>query len=794
VRRLARLAVLGAALGAVAPPAAGAASPETAVAAPGPACSGREGCTRVALPRLAADVAVDGVLDEPAWEQAARLAGFSQYAPADGRAAEQSTEVRVFYSPTAIHFGVRAQAAPGTVRASLANRDHIGSEDAVQFFLLPYNDARQALYFAVNPLGVQADGTLVEGLSSSAGSFGGLSSGREEPDLAPDFVFESKGRLTDDGYEVELRIPFKSLRFQAETRQEWGLHVLRRSRASGYEDSWVAARRAASSFLGQAGALEGLTDLERGRVLELIPVATARLDGAPRPDGRWRYDGEPEVGANVRWGVSSNLTLNGTANPDFSQVEADAGQFVFDPRNALFFPEKRPFFLDGLEQFATPNRLIYTRRVGAPLAAAKLTGKLSGTTLAFLSAVDGREQSRGGAERPLFNLLRVQRDLAGTSKLGFVYTDRIDGPDSNRVAAADARLAFGKVWSVQLQGALSRTRRDGATRAAPLWEAQVGRNGRRFGLSYTFTGIHDDFRAESGFIGRGGIARGILDHRVTFYGGQGAFLESWSSDVVLDGLWRYPRLRPREGTLERKLHFNNNVVLRGGWKAGLSLLVERFDYDEQLYADYAVAASDGRLLPFLGTPFLRNLDWVITLDTPRFQGFSASLFYVFGRDENFFEWSSADAQYLDLVFDWRPTEQLRVEGEYQFQKFDRRSDGSTVAVRHIPRLKLEYQLSRAVFLRLVGEYDARRQDTLRDDSRTGLPLAIREADGSYVPAAGFDSNRLRIEALFSYQPTPGTVIFAGYTSRLVEPRRFRLDELRRESDGFFVKLSYLFGL
>ncbi len=762
-----------------------------------PTYSGRDGHTRVAPPRLEQPVAIDGVLDEPAWQQAARLGDFSVYAPTDGRAAEQATEVRVFYSPDALLFGVHAEAPPGSVRATLANRDRLESDDTLQFFILPWNDGRQALYFAVNPLGVQADGALVEGLTRiERGGFGGLSSGREEPDLAPDFAFQSKGRLTPSGFEVEVRIPFTSLRFPKAERQDWGLHVLRRVQSLGHEDSWVPARRAAASFLKQAGTLEGLAGLRRGRVLELSPVATARLDGAQAQSARgWDYDGgRPDVGGNVRWGVTSNLTLNGALNPDFSQVEADAGQFVFDPRSALFFPEKRPFFLDGIEQFATPNRLIYTRRIVSPVAAVKLSGKQADTTVALLSALDGREQSRSGRDRPLFNLLRVQRDLGGASKAAFVYTDKIDGDDSNRMAAADAHLRFGDTWSVQLQGALSRTHTDGTTRSAPLWESVVNRNGRRFGLRYQLTGIHPDFRAESGFISRGGIAHANLDQRLTFFGKKGGLVESFSTDLVFDGTWKYRAFTRGEGPLERKLHFNNNVRLRGGWKAGLSFLVERWDYDADLYSAYALRAPDGGLRPFVGTPSLHNLDWVATLETPSFSKLSATVFYLWGRDENFFEWALADILFADFALEWRPTDQVRVEARYQRQSFVRRADGSTVGERDIPRLKVEYQLRRSIFLRLVGEYDSERRDALRDTTRSELPIVIRDASGVYRPTDAFLRNRLRLEFLFSYQPTPGTVVFAGYTSRLAEPRRFSFSSLQREADGFFLKISYLFKL
>jgi hypothetical protein len=323
------------------------------------------------------------------------------------------------------------------------------------------------------------------------------------------------------------------------------------------------------------------------------------------------------------------------------------------------------------------------------------------------------------------------------------------------------------------------------------------RNGRRFGFRHALTGIHPDFRAESGFISRGAIVRGNFDHRVSFFGAPGAPWQSVSSDVVVDAIWGY-RDFATGPTLEKKLHFNNNLTLRGGWKAGASLLVERFGYDRDLYADYALARSTpaGReIVPFVGTPYIDNLDYLVTLNTPEFSHFSGTFFYLWGRDENFFEWSPADIKYLTVTADWRPTDQIRVSAQYQLQAFDRRTDGTSVGRRRIPRLKVEYQLSRSIFFRAVGEYDASRQDALRDDSRTELPIVVRSgATGVYVPALASQTNQFRVDWLFSYQPTPGTVVFAGYGSTLTEPDGLRFRALRRSGDGFFLKISYLFRL
>ncbi|MBC7791748.1 MAG: hypothetical protein H7Z74_17510 [Anaerolineae bacterium] len=760
--------------------------------------SGLAGQIHVRVPRIDGDVKSDGRLDEPQWASAALLTGFSQFSPSDGRPAEDSTQASIWYSETALHIGIRAFEAHGSVHATLADRDRISADDYVEILLGTFNDGRQATVFGVNPLGVQSDGVLVESGQSGSGDF--IGSARASADLSPDYVFQSSGRLTGYGYEVEIRIPFKSLRYQPKQEQQWGINIIRRVQHSGYEDSWAPAKRAAASFLGQAGTLDGLTDLRRGLVLDVNPVVTSKVSGAPAVAG-WQYDADrPEAGANVRWGVTDNVTLNGTVNPDFSQVESDAGQVAFDPRQALFFSEKRPFFLDGIEQFNTPNSLIYTRRIQEPLGAVKLTGKVSGTDIAFLSAVDEDRTSFTGRDNPVFNILRVQRDVGSQSRVGIAYTDRIDGDNYNRVANADARIVFGKIYSTQLQIAGSTTRTADVKRDAPLWEASFNRNGRAFNMDYTIRGIHEDFRAQSGFVSRPGIVRTNITHNYTVFGERGALFENFTGGITLDGTWQYQRFVNNRDAQDKKLHFNTSVTLRGGWQARASLFVETFGYDPVLYADYAleVPSSTGAGLDtvaFTGTPRIRNTDYYLRVATPQFKQFSGSVFAVWGRDENFFEWSPADILYLTLVANWRPTDKLRLNAQYQHQQFDRRSDGSTVGVRKIPRLKLEYQIARPIFVRVIGEYDADMQDDLRDDSRTGAPILVFDPGaGGYVRALGSRRNNLRSEWLFSYQPSPGTVFFAGYGSTMNEPEPLRFGRLRRTVDGFFVKLSYLYRL
>ncbi len=760
---------------------------------------GREGQLQVRAPRIEADaasIAIDGALTEPAWSQAALLTGFSQFAPLDGVPAADSTEVLILYSRTALYVGIRAFEAHGAVHASLADRDKITADDNVQLLLGTFHDRRQAYMFAVNPLGVQMDGTIVE---SGAGTSGGWTpglSGRAAADLSQDYVFTSKGRLTEYGYEVELRIPFKSLKYQAADEQAWDINVIREVQHSGYEDSWVPAKRSNASFLAQSGTLEGLSGFERGLVLDLNPVITQKSTGAPGATG-WSYDrSRPEVGGSVRYGVTNNLTLTGTANPDFAEVESDAGQFVIDPRLALYFPEKRPFFLEGLEQFDAPSSLIYTRRIAKPDAAVKLTGKVAGTNVGFLSASDDRSLSPSGEDATYYNIVRAQRDIGTQSRIGMAYTDRVVGGDYNRVADVDGRALWSDVYSAFFQYAQSYDKTAGHAMNAPLWSAAVARNGKQFGFRYSMSGIDDDFRARSGYLSRVGVAHGNIDHHATWFNARGSFVEALTGDILYDDTWQYSHLLRRGDAQDKKFHLSANASLRGGWSLGAGVYWETFGWDSLLYSNYRIERTVGTTvdtIPFAGIGRIPNRDYVATLTTPQWKRFDANVLYVGGQDENFFEWAQANIDYLSVGVNYRPTDQLRVSGTLNYQDYWRRTDHSLAGRNVIPRVKVEYQLTREIFFRVVGEYDLSEHDDLRDETRTFFPLIIDGEKAQAMRSAQFHS-----DLLFSYQPNPGTVLFLGYGSLAdAEPNpldRFKFQPLIRSSDYVFVKLSYLFRM
>ncbi|HEY9225239.1 MAG TPA: DUF5916 domain-containing protein, partial [Gemmatimonadaceae bacterium] len=574
--------------------------------------NGREGQLRVAIPRLDADLTIDGRLDEPVWSRAAILTGFSLYQPVDGRPAPDSTEVRVWYSANAIHFGIRAYEPHGVVTSSVAERDRLTSDDVVEIHLDTFDERNRALVFIVNPLGIQADGTKSEGGGFIPGS--NLSPGQN--DLSADFIWESRGHIEEWGFEVEIRIPFSSMRYPMTSVQQWGLQIDRRVQHSGYELTWTPAKRASASFIGQAGWLTGLSGMRHGQIIELNPEATNTVTGSAccSPTMReWQYAAKPRLGGNVRWTVGSNFVVNGTVRPDFSQVEADATQIAADQRFALFYPERRPFFVEGLDQFNVPNSLVYTRTIVQPSGAVKLTGKLGRADIAVLSAFDDPATTSTG-ERPLVDVVRLRQSFGEQSLVGLVYSDRTGGGRVNRLFGGDSRIVFGKYYA-QFQAVASTTELNGVTSTGPLWEAVLDRTGRAFGFHYNVLGISPDFRADNGYLPRTGFVQPSISNRVTWYGKPGGVLEQANAFISLNGLWLYDNFFSAKSLLEDYTSLNASVRLRGGWSVNVSPKLASYAFDPTRYTN---------LVGFRPSERVTALVSGFTVSTPQFPKGSAS--------------------------------------------------------------------------------------------------------------------------------------------------------------------------
>jgi hypothetical protein len=758
--------------------------------------NGRANRTHVDVPRIDTVATIDGILDEPVWRRAARLTGFSQYQPVDGRPADEPTEVLVWYSPDAIYFGIRAREIHGNVvRATHANRDNIDSEDQVQI-LLDTDNARQiAFLFGVNPYGVQQDGTRsaqfaggAGGPSATGGGFRNINPLEGSVDLNPDYFFESKGRLVEGGYEVEVRIPFKSLRYQDAKVQSWGLHILRRVQHSGFQDTWAPAIRANANFLAQSGTLDGLHDLKRGLVLEATPTVTAHADRSPTI-GNGNYQRKADLGGDVRWGIRQNLTLNGTINPDFSQVEADVGQVLLNERFALFYPEKRPFFLDGLELFDSPNQLIYTRQIVAPLGGVKLTGKLGGTNIASMVVGDDRQYSWAGNHSPLFGVSRIRYDYGSGNTLGAVLTTREDGANYSRVAAGDFRFYHSKLYFAQFQAAESWTDSVRNSLKGSLLQADWDRTGRAWGFHYTLRSLDPGFKAAAGFVNRTGIIEARAFNRLSFYGAPGALVQTYGAFFGQDRIWN--NAGTGHGLAEGTESITPSATIRGGWQLSGAITHSYFAFDPSLYSGLTVQQSVGPVVDtsaFTVPPPEKN-EWggSLSMTTPTYRAFSGTASITEGEVPIFSEAAPGKSSRIDAALDVRPTTAIRSSLQFSRLTIARKADGSRFSSETIPRIKVEYQVSPPIFLRFVGQYTARSRAVLRD--RNGDPILVNA-----VLDTGEVTNEFSADWLFSYRPVPGTLVYLGYGSTLDEPREFRFQNLRRTRDGFFGKISYLFRL
>ncbi len=752
-------------------------SPPAAAVAPAssPVVVEGRGSPTFSIPRIDEPVVVDGRLDEPAWSQATRLTGFSEYRPVDSQPASERTEVLIWYSPSALLIGIIAHdSEPGSVRATVADRDNLDRDDSVRIFLDTFNDRRRAFIFGVNPLGVQEDGVQSEGAFNAGRMFGGT------VDLSPDYQFDSKGARTPDGYVVEVRIPFKSLRYPGSGPQRWGINVLRKTQRTGREDTWTDARRIAS-FLGQAGTMEGLHEMQRGVVTEIQPFVTAASNGTRGDDGRFaRTRADVSPGVNARFGFT-NLSLDATVNPDFSQVESDASQVTVNERFALYFAEKRPFFLEGIELFATPNQLVYTRRVVDPAAGGKITGKLGGTGIAFLSAADD-----AGDGRAWVNIARVRQDLGHDSLAGVTYTDRTESGAFNRVLAADARIVFKRLYYVLGQVGGSWTARDGDTLASPMWQAEFDRTARAWGFNYRLVGFGRSFETQSGFVPRNNMVEFHAMNRLTYYGQRGSLLENFTTFVGPTRVWTYAGFG-RQGAIEGDDMANATAQLRGGWTIGVRAARDFVHFDPAMYEGYGLVQPDGTVAAFVTPSGVSNWGGTYTVTTPVFQQFNAKVEVLYGGTAIFAEASDGHETRVTGTLGLRPNRSVRVEASLVASRLGRDRDGASFARTTIPRLKLEYQPRRSLFFRLIAEYRSERVAAL-EDPRTGAPLSV----GGGI-AGPIRSDGLRMDWLVSFEPSPGTVAFFGYGSSLARDReRYEAPGLRRTADGFFVKLAYLF--
>jgi hypothetical protein len=454
----------------------------------------------VRIPRFDAPPVIDGVLNDETWKNAAVFGNFVQISPGDNVKPTHPTEFMMGYDAKNLYMAFRIIQDRKTVRATVARRDNIFNDDYVLVHLDTFNDQAYLLFFS--PLGIQADGTFTEGRGE---------------DYSLDIVMDSKGVLTEDGFTIEVAIPFKSLRYEAGKDKQWGLHINRRVKYNNGEyNSWMPENRSISGWLNQAGHITGLEGIETTRQLEINPSFTVSESGRRTrftfnndPAGRYVNDGiKADFGVTAKFSLTPTITLDFAYNPDFAQVEADAPVSTANVRFPIFFAEKRPFFLERIDIFQTAMNIVNTRAIVDPDVAVKLTGRRGRNTFGLLYASDNAPGNYSIDERQgLFNcqqiritdptricgierfvdknadigVLRLKRDVGRQHNVGFFATTYNFTDRHNHTAGFDGRFRLDEKTVAEFQVIGTNTRGN-------FYDADLDRRFYRTGNGFGYRG------------------------------------------------------------------------------------------------------------------------------------------------------------------------------------------------------------------------------------------------------------------------------------------------------------------
>ncbi len=654
----------------------------------------------LSIQRTSGPITIDGRLDDEGWRGVARAEGFAEVEPNEHARPPVGTEAFVAFDDDRLYVAFRCEDDPAAVRASLCERDKMWNDDHVYVLIDTYGSQNWAYELSTNPLGVQGD---------CLWSAGGVE------DYGFDVVYDTAGRLTDTGYEVEFAVPFSSLRFPDAPSQTWRVNFWRvHPRAAKSEYAWAANSRDDPCWPCQWGTLTGLDNVRPGRGFELLPAFTSRQTSVRGPDGRMADGdllGAPSLG--VKYAPTSSLMAEATANPDFSQVESDAAQIDVNSTFALFFPEKRPFFQEGSDIFATPFTVVYTRSINDPDFAAKLTGRPGRNAVAFLSAVDARtpitlpfeERSAfalGG--RSVSNILRLQRSLGEESRLGLIGTDRrLEGGGSGTTAGLDGNVRLTQQWRLQGQAVWSRSVEpddpaltsglegltfddgrhtavfDGESYSGQAYYGSLQRRARRWNLNLDYIDRSPTFRADSGFEPQNDLREAWVINGYNIYFDRG-LLQRVSNHLYLRRAWNYA------GAVKNN-YLQADVAPRFRW-AQLNGHVQ-YTRDDELYA--------GR--QYDGT-WLVHSCWNVTPLNAVTADFGLTRGHLIARN---FERLGDETRY-SASLTLRPLDRLALDLSYSHADSRDLATDERLFAGYVTRGKLGLQVSRELSVRLVGQY------------------------------------------------------------------------------------------
>ena len=691
---------------------------------------------------------IDGSLDDEAWTHPPlETTEWLSYNPLNGDRIPQQTHAWVAYDDNYFYFAFKCDdPEPSRIKTSIARRDNVWNDDWVGLSLDAMGTGQLSYHMMVNPSGIQMDM---------------LNSVAAGEDQAPDWIWDSAGRLTDTGYSVEIRLPLQSIRFAAGENVRMGILFWRRVSRIGVSVSWPPLD--AGTWVFEKNASLMVPELRPRPPRDLIPTATFATNQDRETPSQWsRTHQTGGLGLSAKIGLGSTVTLDATVNPDFSQVESDAFQVQVNQRFPVFFPEKRPFFMEGAGIFTLAGTqggdqslysAVNTRNIVDPIAGAKITGSVGAVTFATLTAVDEEAGpliapgDRGFERNRTFNVGRVEYSLKPGSYVGGIVTDTEQPGAFNRVAGADLSLKPTPNQSLKLFALESISHgpgKDGSTSGAGA-QARYSYETQRWSFSSHLEHYDTGFQMDTAFINRVGETNGWLYGELNFYPDKA----------------KWPWLRRIQGfTFNQATH---DVIQRGDeffTLQGIRLFFTRsgfFRFDQMNGHE-----------PFAGQRFKIGR-WRMQSNAQLFRW----LYLYANANGGFATFYDPLAPYqgrsndLATGFNFQPSGRFSEKIDFERVTFDRESTGERVYTLHILNTKTAYQFTSHFFLRAIAQFDSSRSQVLTD-------------------------------FLASYELRPGTVFFAGYGS-LIEQRNFRDEQwttgvgrYQTVQRGLFLKASYLY--
>ncbi len=744
----------------------------SAMASPDRAAPAVFEATRVDRP-----IRVDGVLENDEWAGVPTLPLPWEVNPGDNAPASVETFCRIAFDADKLYLGCEAtDPEPSSVRAWVTDRDGIAGHDRIELILDPFRDSRRGVAFGISAQGVQSDALFNQQGSGSQG-------GGARHDATWDAIWNSAGRITTSGYVVEAAIPFRSLRFPEDGGDRpWGILVSRfRPRSSMVELRSAPLDRDEACVLCQADHLTGLVGISPGTNVELSPTFTAsRSDAAGERPGELEagsVTGDP--GVDLRWSPTPELAINGTVNPDFSQVEADAAQLEVNQTFALFFPEKRPFFQEGADVFQTPIRALFTRTVVDPSVGAKMTGRVASYALGAMLVRDEVNSlllpgSQGSSSLLLDEAVttavgRARRDVGVSSTLGGIVVAREGGEYHNRVTGLDAFFQPRPSVTAQIQALRSWTRYPDAVADVRAGGGRVGPSTAPVGETFSGHAVQgqlryqtrdwtlnssagyrgDGFRADAGFESQAGVRWGNASVERVFWGGGGRWFDRLSGQV---GTWESEEI--------------DGQLLAGGVWTGLAYtgpLQSNFTYFPNFFRQGFAGQEFGMTAHFFSAG-LRPA-----------RGVGLRVSGQLGDAVDFANARKAGQVLLAPSVDLRLGRRTSLDVSHRFQRLETVDAGVEIFTAHVSEARAVYNFSNRALVRVIAQH--RLTDRNPDVHEGAVPTRVRS---------------LFTQLLFSYKVNPQTLVFLGWTDDRAGASEVAGRDLSLEPRGraFFLKLGY----